>query len=158
MRIATFALAAGLSVFPVISASQTFEETFECRFGRGIVNKPTPEFLVFSIDEYGRSAFIHDVTMPNIETQPGPAAIKRDSIRVLSISWVGPNYVFSDSGRSYAQNESRIDALDLLDQEFSVFLDRRTMKATARSSSYSAYLPRDGFARGTCQRVSTPSS
>ncbi len=158
MKLQALALAVGLGIVPAVSVSQTFKETYECNFSRGIANKPTPEFLIFSVDEYGRSAFIHEARMPNIDTQPGPARVKRDSIRNLSIAWVGQDYVYSDSGRSYASNESRIDAIDLLNQEFAVFVDRRTLKATARSSSYSAYLPRDGFARGECAKIPTPSN
>ncbi|MES0860816.1 hypothetical protein ABLN87_00495 [Ruegeria sp. SCPT10] len=153
-----FVLALGLLSIPAISVSQTFTETYECKFGPGLVNKPTPESLAFSVDEYGRSAYIHEIEIPDIDTRPGPARVKRDSIRNLSIAWVGQDYVYSATGRSYASNESRIDAIDLLTQEFTVFLDRRTLKATARSTSHSAYLPRDGFARGKCKQIPTPSS
>lgn len=158
MKKILFALALGLSSLPAMSSAQTFKETYECKFGRGLANKPTPEFLVFSVDEYGRSAFVHEIRMPDIDARPGPARVKRDSIRNLSIAWVGQDYVYTSTGRSYASNESRIDAIDLLTQEFTVFLDRRTMKATAQSSSQTAYLPRDGFARGKCTQVPTPSS
>lgn len=158
MKSIAFMLALGFAFLPTESVSQSIKETFRCEFGRGLANKPTPELLIFSTDEFGRSAFIHEVRMPGIDTQPGPARVNSDSIRKVSISWVGQNYVYSDSGRSYASNESRIDAIDLRNQEFSISLDRRTMKATARSSTYSAYMPRDGFARGKCAQISTPSS
>lgn len=157
MKPLAFAITLGLSCIPALSKAQTFKESFECNFSRGINNKPTPEFLVFSVDQYGRSAFVHQTRMPNIDTQSGPARVRRDSIRTLSIAWVGRNYVYSDSGRTYASNEARVDAIDLLDQEFSVFLDRRTSKATTRSSSYSAYLSRDGYAVGNCMKIPTPS-
>lgn len=158
MKKIAIALTLGLLSIPAVSASETFKETYECKFGRGLVNKPTPEFLVFSVDDYGRSAYIHEIEMPDIHTQPGPARVKRDSIRNLSVSWVGRDYVYSATGRSYASNESRIDAIDLLNHEFTVILDRRTLKATTRSTSHSAYLPRDGFARGKCKQIPTPSS
>ncbi|WP_216825780.1 hypothetical protein [Ruegeria sp. EL01] len=149
-------LALSLLVTPTAGIAETFKESFECHFGRGLANRPTPSHLVFSVDEFGRSALIHEVDIPDINTHSGPGRVKRDSIRRLSIGWVGENYVYSASGRSIASNESVIDAIDLKTQEFSVFLDRKTMKATARSSSPSAYLPRDGYATGKCVAVATP--
>ncbi|WP_170414517.1 hypothetical protein [Ruegeria atlantica] len=149
-------LAFGLAIMPAVAVSESYKETFECTFGRGIANKPTPTHLVFSIDEFGRSVLLHDVVIPNVTSGKGSGRIKSDTPQKLSIAWVGSNYVFTDSGRSYASNESRIDALDLRDQEFSVFLNRNTMKAMAKSSSNSAYLPRDGFARGRCESIAAP--
>ena len=156
MKTKLFALTLGLSLAPFMANAEIYKESFECHFGRGIVNKPTPRRLVFSVDEFGRFAFVHAIEIRGVDTKPGPGRVKRDSPKQLSIAWVGQEYVYSDTGRSYASNESRIDALDLRDQEFSVLLDRKSMKATARSSSNSAYLPRDGFARGKCAPIAQP--
>ncbi|WP_298936666.1 hypothetical protein, partial [uncultured Ruegeria sp.] len=103
-----------LLVTPTAGIAETFKESFECHFGRGLVNRPTPSHLVFSVDEFGRSALIHEVDIPDINTHSGPGRVKRDSIRRLSIGWVGENYVYSASGRSIASNESVIDAIDRL--------------------------------------------
>ncbi|WP_143534804.1 hypothetical protein [Ruegeria meonggei] len=154
-------LAAGLAaliITPQIAVSETYKESFECKFGPGLVNRPTPTRVVFSVDEFGRSALLHRVDIPKIDTGVGPARIKRDTPKVLSIAWVGQNYVYSASGRTYATNESRYDAIDLLDLEFSVMLNRSTLKATAKSATSIAYAPRDGFAKGACKPITTPNS
>ncbi|WP_170782669.1 hypothetical protein [Ruegeria lacuscaerulensis] len=150
------ALIGALTIIPVASLSQTFKETFECDFGPGIVGSPTPQHLVFSVDEYGRSAYLHEVQLPNVETLPGHARIKRDGVRNLSIAWSGKDYVYSDTGRTLSSSASRSDVVDLKDQEFAVFLDRKNMKATARSESYLAVFSRSGFAEGNCRAVTTP--
>ncbi|WP_170572438.1 hypothetical protein [Ruegeria atlantica] len=145
-----------LSAVPVTTAAETYKESFECEFGRGLVNRPTPERLVFSIDEFGRSALLHEVEIPKIDTYPGSGKVGRDTPKLLSISWVGSNYVYSASGRTYASNENRYDAIDLLDLEFSITLNRKSMTAIAKSRTYGTYLPRDGFARGRCKLISAP--
>lgn len=142
-----------LSAAPLAAAAETYKETFECQFGRGLVNRPTPERLVFSVDEFGRSALLHEVKVPEIDTNVGSGRIKRDTPRLLSIAWVGNDYRYSASGRTYASNESRYDAIDLRDLEFSVLLDRRTMKAIAKSATFGSYLPRNGFAEGSCKLI-----
>ncbi|WP_171099865.1 MULTISPECIES: hypothetical protein [unclassified Ruegeria] len=96
--------------------------------------------------------------MPKITTRPGTGRVKRDTLRVLSITWSGETYVFADSGRSYASNESRYDAVDLLDVDFSLTLDRRNMKAIAKSKTSVAYASRDGFADGSCTKITNPNS
>ncbi|WP_424833263.1 hypothetical protein [Ruegeria sp.] len=154
MKCSFLAIVCSFGMIPVAAASETYKESFECTFGRGIVNKPTPTRLVFSVDEFGRSVLLHEVEIPDIDTNPGSGRIKRDSSKQLSIEWIGQDYVYSDTGHSYASNESRIDAIDLLNHEFSVLLNRKTMKAIAKSASSSSYLPRDGFAKGRCIQIS----
>ncbi|WP_299659749.1 hypothetical protein [uncultured Ruegeria sp.] len=152
-----FCLAA-LAIVPVAASSETYKESFECYFERGLVNRPTPARVVFSIDEFGRSALLHDVNVPKIDTLSESGQIRRDTPRVLSISWSGDKYVFSDSGRSYATNEARYDAVDMLDVVFSITMDRKTMKAIVKSKTSVAYASRDGFASGRCVAISAPKS
>jgi hypothetical protein len=147
---------AALSAFPVVAVAENYKESFECEFEPGIANRPTPERLVFSLDEFGRSALLHDVEIPKITTEPGSGRVGRDTPKVLFIAWVGSNYVYTESGRTYATNESRYDAIDLIDLEFSVMLNRNTMKAIAKSRTFGTYLPRDGFANGRCKAISAP--
>ena len=158
MKLSIVALAFGLVVTPAVAVSETYKESFECTFGRGLVNRPTPVRMVFSVDEFGRSALLHDVDIPKIDTRSGSGRIKRDTPRILSIAWSGEKYTFSDSGRSYATNEARYDAVDMLDVEFSVTLDRRTMKAIVKSKTSVAYASRDGFANGGCAEISAPTN
>ncbi len=141
---------------PEGAKSQPYKESFECTFKRGLANRPTPSRIVFSVDKYGRSAVLHEIDISEIDTNPGSGRIKRDTPRVLSIEWVGNNYTFTETGFTYATNEARIDAIDLIDHQFSVRLDRKSMKATATSKSLSAYMPRDGYAKGNCISVASP--
>lgn len=149
---------ATLSATSEVAVSETYKESFECEFGRGLVNRPTPERVVFSVDEFGRSALLHKVEIPKVETSVGSGRIKRDTPKLLSIAWVGQSYTYSATGRTYASNESRYDAIDLRELEFSLMLNRKTMKATAKSATSGAYASRDGFAKGNCKLVAAPKS
>ena len=156
MKTALTALVFGLSTLGTATISETYKESFECQFGRGIANRPTPSHLVFSVDEYGRSALLHEVEIPEIDTGTGAGRIKRNSSKLLSITWIGDNYTYTASGRSYATNEARYDAIDLRDLQFSIQLNRKTMKAIAKSSASISYASRDGFARGSCRPIALP--
>jgi hypothetical protein len=136
--------------------AETYTETFECTFGKGVRNRPTPTRVLFSIDEFGRSALLHNVEIPKIDTVKGSGQITRNSIRRLSIAWSGREYIFSASGRSVASNETRPRAVDLRDVEFTIFLDRRTMKASVRSNALRLNVSRDGHAKGKCLLVTAP--
>ncbi|MTI03679.1 hypothetical protein [Roseibium sp. RKSG952] len=156
MKTAIAALFLGLSTVGTSVAAETYKETFECEFGRGLANRPTPSRVVFSVDEYGRSALLHNVEIPKLDTDTGSGRIKRDTHKLLAIAWVGDNYLYSASGRPYATNESRYDAIDLRDLEFTINLNRNTMKATVKSATSIAYNRRDGFAKGSCIAIAAP--
>ncbi len=152
------AVCAALIVSPAVVLAETNKETLECTFGKGLANRPTPEKVVFPVDEFGRSALLHEAEIPGIVTDTGSGRIRLDSPIKLSIASVGQTYLYAATGRTYAGNESRIDAIDLRDQEFSIALDCRTMKAITKSSTVSAYAARDGFAKGRCKAFGTPKS
>ncbi|WP_170331061.1 hypothetical protein [Ruegeria arenilitoris] len=151
MKIFRTAILAALAtaVFVGLANSEEYKETFECSFEKGMGKRPTPTRLVFSVDLYGRSALLHEVEIPRIDTTPGVADVKRDSYKVLSISWPAKRYVFSEDGRKINSHSVSIESIDLNTQEFSIFLDRRTMKAIARTQS-SNIRYKYGEAEGQC--------
>ncbi|WP_424833262.1 hypothetical protein [Ruegeria sp.] len=135
--------------------SETYKESFECTFGRGVANRPTPVRLVFSVDEFGRSASLHEVDIPKVDTTRGHGIISSDSIRRLSFSWFGRDYTYSATGLSAPQNGASARTVDLQTVEYSFFLNRRTMKAAVRSEDLGESIPLYGNAQGTCQPIST---
>ncbi len=136
--------------------AETYTETFECTFGKGVRNRPTPTRVLFSIDEFGRSALLRKVEIPKIDTVKGSGRITRDSIRRLSIAWRAQEYTYFTSGRTKASSEGVLQAFDLQGAEFSIFLDRHTGKARVRSSDVRLSSPRDGHAKGKCLLVTAP--
>lgn len=149
-------LASGLiaiSTIPNVAIAENYSETFECIFGKGLANRPTPTRVVFSVDVYGRLALLHEVEMRGIDTPKRSASINRNSFRVLSISWPGDAYTFSRTGRRTRSGDPRRMVLDLGRQKFSIFLNRETMKAIASSKS-DVQSSHDGNANGTCVEIS----
>ncbi|WP_420586714.1 hypothetical protein [Ruegeria sp.] len=144
-----------LSVAPLSAGAQTYKESFECEFGRGLANRPTPERVVFSLGTRGRTAELHEVNIPEIVTPTSTARVRKNSFLVLSIVWSGETYTYANSRKNVTTNEGHAYAVDLRRQEFSLFLDRRTMKAIARSRS-SDIRPREGNATGGCVVVDSP--
>lgn len=141
-----------VSTIPDVTIAETYSETFECDFGKGMANRPTPTHVVFSVDGRRQSALLHEVEMRGIDTPKRSALINRNSFRILSISWPGDTYTFSRTGRRTRGGDPRRMVLDLGRQEFSIFLDRQTMKAIASSKS-NVQASHDGNANGTCVEV-----
>ncbi len=147
---------AALSIAPQAAISEVYEESFECVFSRGVANRPSPSRILFSVDEYGRSALLHEVEIPGVDTVKGSGWISRDSIRRLSINWVGQAYRYSETGRSTAKRESRGFVTDLRQTEFSLFLDRRTMRAIARATTRGGDKSWHSSANGSCSETTAP--
>lgn len=148
-------LASGLIAFstiPNVAIAETYSETFECVFGEGLANRPTLTSVVFSVDARRQLALLHEVEMQGIDTPKRSAAINRNSFRVLSISWPGDAYTFSRTGRRTRGGDPRRMVLDLRRQEFSIFLNRETMRAMASSKS-NVQASHDGNANGTCVEI-----
>ena len=137
---------------PQVATSQAYRESYECVFRKGVANRPTPTRVVFSVDGYGQSALLHTVEMPGIDTPKRSASIGRNSSRVLSFSWPGDTYTFSNTGRRLRAGDPRRKILDLGRQEFSLYLNRETMQARTRSKS-SGQTTQDGNAKGNCKPI-----
>ncbi|MEX0306782.1 MAG: hypothetical protein AB3N12_05275 [Ruegeria sp.] len=145
-----------LSIVPAAVLSASYKETYECKFEDGLAMRPTPERVVFSVADIGRGVQLHEVEIPKITTSSGFGDVKQDNPKLLAIKWFGENYTFTASGRTYASNVSRYDAIDMLYHEFSIKLNRKTMKAIAQSKSHISYASRDGFAHGKCVAIASP--
>ncbi|WP_171099867.1 hypothetical protein [Ruegeria sp. HKCCD7255] len=121
----------------LVSSSETvaesYSESFECTFDRGLANLPTPTRVVFSVDESRRSALLHQVDIPGIVTSRLAASIDRDSFRLISISWPGDTYLFAATNRPTHAGDNRSRIRDLRLTEFSLFLDRGNKQAIVRS-------------------------
>ncbi|WP_170788867.1 hypothetical protein [Ruegeria lacuscaerulensis] len=150
-KLLVYGFIAGLSL-PNFAASETYAESFECVFGKGLVNRPTPTRVVFSVDESQRSIVLHEVEMQGINTPKTWASINRTSYRLLSFSWFGELYTFSENGRRTRVGDPRTKVLDIGRQEFSIFLNRQTMRAIASSRS-NVQTSHDGNANGTCVEI-----
>lgn len=151
-------LAGGLiaiSTIPNATRAETYSESFECIFEKGLANRPTPVRVVFSVDQYGQSAVLHEVEMQGIDTPKTAARINRNSFRLISINWSGDAYTFSQTGRRTRAGDPRRMVLDLGRHEFSVFVNRETMRAIASSKS-NVQASHDGNAKGTCVAIQVP--
>ena len=124
-----------LSAAPGVANAETYSETLECVFERGLANRPTPSRILLSLDEFGRSALLYEVEISEIETSTGSASVLRISYRVLSIAWPEKEYSYRRNDKTARTYVGAPEGADLHKLEFRVFLDRTTMKAIARSRS-----------------------
>ncbi|WP_170414520.1 hypothetical protein [Ruegeria atlantica] len=144
-----------MAITPGRASGEVYSESFECVFEEGLANRPTPTRVVFSLDKYGRSALLHEVELQGIDAPIRSASIERNSYRLLSISWPGDSYTFKATGRRTRPGDSRRIVSDLGRHNFSVFLDRQTMRATTRSKS-DGHVTLDGNAVGHCTPMELP--
>ncbi len=145
-----------LAVLAGPAFSETYNETIECVFKKAREDRPTPTRVVFSTEENDRAARLHEVDIPGLRSPAGTARIRRNSGKILSIAWSGEKYVFLETGNALGKSASAYSAVNLLNHEFSLFLDRRTMTAKVRSHTLLSQRPKEGQSTGSCKIVKTP--
>ena len=153
MKIVTATVVASLAALSTFISTPALADVYECTFKKGHISKPTPTRVVIEIDDYRREGKLLEIEIPGVITRLGPIAVKRNSIKVASVEWVGRGYEFTQAARQGgARSGSGYYSVDWYTHKFSIFLQKRSLKAQTRSKDVK-YGDLNFAMSGSCKRL-----
>ncbi|KAE9631533.1 hypothetical protein [Parasedimentitalea maritima] len=153
MRPTTAVLLACLSATSFLVTKPAVADVYECTFEQGHIAKPTPTRVVIELDAYQRIGKLLKVEIPGVVTQPRPLTVKRNNIRVASVQWQGRDYKFTpEAMQKGASGRGGNYGVNWYTHGFSVFLNKKSMKALTRSVDV-RWQPISSEKSGICVRL-----
>ncbi len=120
---------------------------YECSFNPAASDKAAPRLVVVDVDKYGFDAKIIRIEIDDVETIPSRAQVKSFSKKHITIGWKGDRYKFLPSARRAPASYLRVDWYK---RQFSLRIERRTMKARLLSES-TGHRPNGRSRSGRCK-------